>query len=78
MRVQIESVLCHESRMLIQYPILAKYGFKRKAHIEPNNCYETASVEINSLEELFELQKDLGKELILDNQVFKIYDDYIE
>lgn len=53
-----------------EYPILQKYNYKKTKNKE--------TVEINSLEELMKLIKDVKNELVISKDEILIYDDYIE
>lgn len=71
------------SSPLINYPILSgKYGAINADEKDP--WFEHAIIEIYSLEQLVELAKDTGKNIILCNEVLggrpllMIYDNWIE
>lgn len=53
-----------------EYPILQKYNYKKTKNKE--------TIEINSLEELMKLIKDVKNELVISKDEILIYDDYIE
>lgn len=53
-----------------EYPILKKYNYKKTKNKE--------IIEINNLEELMKLIKDVENELVISKDKILIYDDYIE
>lgn len=53
-----------------KYPILQKYNYKQTKNKE--------TVEINNLEKLMELIKDVKNDLVISKDEILIYDDYLE
>lgn len=59
--------------LLDEYPVLKEYKFE---HVESNHY---GIIQIDTLEELFDLQQKLGPELIISSKFeIEIYDDYRE
>lgn len=70
MLFEIRSATSFFGEVIEEYPILQKYNYKKTKNKE--------TVEINSLEELMKLIKDVKNELVISKDEILIYDDYIE
>ena len=80
MKIKLESVKYYENSGIIKaYPQLKGFGYYEKMNYYDGGysdieCY----VCINSIEELIELIKAIGRRLIVQKDLITIYDDYYE
>lgn len=86
MIISARDYLSHEELEKRYYNILKKYNLTKEKIDDGYEALEEYSIEINNIEELEDLRKDLGEDIIMRDKFIKsgsipqimIYDDYIE